>query len=156
MKKRILIFLTIAVIAVIFVHSSMTADTSAVESDTAFELFRTFAQAINLPNFLTATSIRKVAHFIEFSIFGILLTSAIKAKCGKIKPHIFTILFFLLFVPVIDELIQVFSDGRTSNVSDILLDFSGGVFGFLLISLIYALARRLHNKDKHSATVKIK
>ncbi|MBQ2212362.1 MAG: VanZ family protein [Ruminococcus sp.] len=62
------------------------------------------------------------------------------------KKNIFCILFFLLAVPVTDETIQYFSEGRTPLVRDVLLDFSGGLFGllicFLFVCIISAIKKR--------------
>ena len=55
---------------------------------------------------------------------------------------VFMILFCLLSTAVVDEFIQSFT-GRTSNVKDILIDFSGAVVGVLLAVCIAAVVRRI-------------
>lgn len=146
MKKRVLLILTVIVVGVIFFHSSMSAADSTVESDSVFGLFDKIVEVLHMPNILTATSIRKVAHFVQFAVFGGLLTATVFAHCNNIKKELFKILFLLLAVPVIDEFIQCFSDGRSSLIKDVLLDFSGGIFGFVLLSVILILSRKTHSK----------
>lgn len=153
MKKHILLFLTVALTAIIFIHSSMSAEISTAESDTALGILERLLQLVHIPSFFTSASIRKAAHFVQFAAFGTLLTCTSVAYCGRIKPQIFRILFFMLAVPVTDEFIQYFSVGRSSQVSDVLLDFSGCITGLLLVIAILAVIHRLHN-SKERKTMK--
>lgn len=148
MKKHILLFLTVALTAIIFIHSSMSAEMSTAESDTALGILEQLSQLVHIPNLFTPASIRKAAHFVQFAAFGALLTCTSVAYCGRIKPQIFRILFFMLAVPVTDEFIQYFSAGRSSQVSDVLLDFSGCITGLLLVTAILTVIHRLHKRKK--------
>ncbi len=78
--------------------------------------------------------VRKNAHFFQYLIFSILLCSAIRQFKLRKSSEIFLLLFLLLFFPVIDEVIQKYVPGRTSNVSDVIIDFSGGVLGILIFN----------------------
>lgn len=148
MKKYIILFVTIAFTSVIFIHSSMSAETSTVESDAAFSMWDSISQFVHIPNFLTAISIRKAAHFVQFTVFGILLTSTVISFCGNIKNQIFKILFFLLAVPVTDEFIQYFPEGRSAQVSDVVLDFSGCIMGLAVTAAVFAFfVMKKHRKS---------
>lgn len=126
----------------------MSAETSTVESDAAFSMWDSISQFVHIPNFLTAISIRKVAHFVQFMVFGILLTSTVISFWGNIKAQIFKILFFLLAVPVVDEFIQYFPEGRSAQVSDVVLDFSGCIVGFAVTAAVFAfLVINKHRKS---------
>ena len=83
--------------------------------------------------------VRKTAHFLEFFILGASLTviSFIIEK-KFLSPWIFMPMFFTLAAAVADEFVQSFT-GRTSLVSDIVIDFSGGFSGILLITIIYTI-----------------
>ena len=73
--------------------------------------------------------VRKNAHFVQYLILSILLCAVVKhLKLDKVSK-IFLLLFLLLFFPVIDEFIQNYIPGQTSNILDILIDFSGGILG---------------------------
>lgn len=146
MKKHILLFFTVLFTAVIFTHSSMSAAASTVESDAAFGLWEQITMFLHMPAFLTAISIRKAAHFVQFAAFGVLLSNTVLAYCGNIKNEIFKILFFLLAVPVIDEFIQYFAEGRSAQVSDVLLDFSGCVTGLICVAVILKIIDRRRKK----------
>ena len=138
MKKKILLIITVLITAVIFIHSSIPAVESTVESDAAYGLLDGVTEFLHLPNLFTAVTIRKLAHFLEFAVYGFFLTATVKAHCTALKSEVFKILFFLLCVPVTDETIQYFPAGRSAQVSDVLLDFSGGLFGFLCMVILIA------------------
>lgn len=69
--------------------------------------------------------IRKLAHFCEFALLGLLLCHSFSALGVSNRTATGYILFLALLVAVIDEYIQAFSPGRASRVKDVLLDFSG-------------------------------
>lgn len=80
--------------------------------------------------------VRKFAHVFEFSLLGFsvfLLCFYLKRLFNK--SFLGTCLFYILFIACIDEYIQLFI-GRTSSVKDILLDFTGGIFG-IVIAIIF-------------------
>ena len=151
MKKKILLIITVVIAAVIFFHSSMPATESTVESDGAYSILDGFTSFFHLPNLFNAVTIRKLAHFAEYAIYGFFLSATIKAYCGGLKSEVFKVLFLLLSVPVIDEWIQYFPAGRSAQVSDVILDFSGGVFGLIcLVVLVYIVSRVRLRKGKRS------
>ncbi len=150
MKKRILLIITILIAAFIFIHSSIPAVDSTVESDAAFGVLDRLTALLNLPNLFNAITIRKLAHFAEFAVFGFFLSATVRSYGGSFTRELFKILFFLLAVPVTDETIQFFPEGRSAQVSDVLLDFSGAVFGFLCLALLWAIVTKIHNHNKES------
>ncbi len=79
------------------------------------------------------TLIRKLAHFAEFMLLGIELTILVYRllKRSLVLPP-----FCGLLVAVYDETLQLFSDGRSSQVSDVWIDFGGVLVGFLFVFLI--------------------
>lgn len=70
-------------------------------------------------------TIRKLAHFCEFAVLAWLWCQTFAYfHVGNRTANGYVLLFCLL-TAVIDEYIQLFSLGRSSQVSDVLLDFSG-------------------------------
>lgn len=69
--------------------------------------------------------IRKLAHFCEFALLGLLLCHSFSALGVSNRTATGYILFLALFAAVLDEYIQSFSPGRACRVTDVLLDFSG-------------------------------
>ena len=79
--------------------------------------------------------IRKTAHFTEYFVQALLLCNAFKAdRTDHRNSHGF-ILFLSLLTAVLDEYIQLFSPGRSGQVTDIMLDFSGAFSGWLASQL---------------------
>ena len=81
--------------------------------------------------------IRKSAHFLEFAALGFLLTTF----CGCGKKMLFALPIGLL-VAAADEFHQTFSAGRAAMLPDVLLDFSGVLFGFAIVFLCTILAEK--------------
>lgn len=80
--------------------------------------------------------VRKIAHFVEFAVLGSAV-GMLLVSLKKLWNRTFYGfgLFYLISVAVSDEFIQKFFD-RGSSVSDIVLDFSGAVFGVVFVLLI--------------------
>lgn len=152
MKKRILLLFTIIIIASIFIHSAMPGNESQTESDSVFLIFDRILTFLHLPNLFNEGTIRKLAHFVEFSFLGFFLSATVHAYSG-FKNQIFKILFFILAVPVADEFLQYFSEGRSSQVRDVLLDFSGGLFGFFTLWVLTLIIGSVKKKKSVSDKV---
>lgn len=79
--------------------------------------------------------VRKIAHFSEFAILGILLrwlfAMVIKAKL----PRFFLPLCCGMACAVIDEFIQFFTPGRVCSFWDMCTDWSGVLIGVSLLTL---------------------
>lgn len=91
-------------------------------------------------------TVRKIAHFSEFLLLGVLY-SLVKFKIdGKsFSLLIFLPLFCTLLTAVADEFIQSFT-GRGSMVSDVLIDFSGATVGTLSAHTVcHILHKRQHS-----------
>ena len=87
--------------------------------------------------------IRKAAHFTEYALFSLFFAQF----CGKMRwNNVVFPLFISLFVAVSDEFLQSFT-GRGSSVRDIVLDFSGALFGFCIVWL---LSRKFLKKENEN------
>jgi len=91
--------------------------------------------------------VRKLAHFSEYCLFGIECTIAMAVLSKRVlSPYIWADLFAVLMVAVIDEFVQTFV-GRTSLVSDVLIDFSGALVGILIALVVVGIVFRLNRGD---------
>ncbi|MDO4882818.1 MAG: VanZ family protein, partial [Oscillospiraceae bacterium] len=126
-----------------------SAADSTVESEGVLDIVARFFQSFGFPLEMTDHIIRKLAHFSEFALIGGLLTSC-AYSFDRFKPYryIFTVLFTGLFTAVIDEAIQLFSDGRSGQITDVLLDFSGVLTGTLIMLLFYKIYINIRTKSK--------
>ncbi len=79
---------------------------------------------------------RKAAHVIEFAALGISIGHVFLCIYKKEKKIFVSLpLLLVLFVAVTDEFIQGFN-GRTSKVTDVLIDFAGSAGGLLVALMI--------------------
>lgn len=142
LKAIILIILTLCVVAFIFMHSLTPATLSAEESGAVTDWLSKL-----LPFQLTDHIVRKLAHFTEYSVLGFLTSFTVYSFFKKPTGGIFIKLFFTIFTAVIDETIQLNISGRSGQVTDVLLDFSGAVTG-IIISTLLILIYLLYKKRK--------
>lgn len=113
-------------VGIIFYNSSLPLRHSSQLSGWVTALTQLLAQHLDIR--LTGDvehHIRKLAHFCEFALLGLLLCHSFSAWGVPKLTATGYILFLALLVAVIDEYIQAFSPGRASRVKDVLLDFSG-------------------------------
>lgn len=143
LRFRIIIFsLTVFMIAFAFVHSSMPSEISGEESQSVVDFLYEFFASIGIT--LTDHIVRKAAHFTEYTAIGMLLLSC-AYSFDRVKPQRYyaQVLFAGLAVPVCDETIQLNVDGRSGQISDVLLDFSGVLTGVLIMFSVYVLYRKI-------------
>ena len=113
-------------VGIIFYNSSLPLRQSSQLSGWVSALTQLLAQHLDIR--LTGDvehHIRKLAHFCEFALLGLLLCHSFSALGVSNRTATGYILFLALFAAVLDEYIQSFSPGRASRVKDVLLDFSG-------------------------------
>lgn len=113
-------------VGIIFYNSSLPLRQSSQLSGWVTALTQLLAQHLDIR--LTGDvehHIRKLAHFCEFALLGLLLCYSFSALGVSNRTATGYILFLALFAAVLDEYIQSFSPGRASRVKDVLLDFSG-------------------------------
>lgn len=79
--------------------------------------------------------VRKSAHFFEYGVLGGLAFWMFQGFRSTFWNQVIYSLFMILSVAVMDEYLQSFV-ARTASVSDILIDFSGGITGILILYLI--------------------
>ncbi len=126
-------WLAVAVcMAAIFFFSSQSGDNSQTLSDN-------FAFMMHFYKY--AAAIRKIAHYLEFTALGALLSSAFYFTFEKQKP-LYSFAIGLLYA-VSDEIHQLFVDGRACRVFDVFIDSLGVVSGIIFIWVVLFLFDRL-------------
>lgn len=141
-KKLFLLLLTLFCIAFIWINSSMNGDESSSISSGVLGLINTLITGFGIRSELSEYIIRKAAHFTEYTILGLLLTTDFIIWKFDIKKQWFLIPFAGMFTAVIDETIQLFPEGRVSSLIDVWIDFSGIVLGFILVMIWNVFIRR--------------
>lgn len=141
-----MVILTAGCIVFILSNSLKPASVSGPDSQGIADVINGFFKNINIDIVLTNHILRKTAHFAEFFLLGIITASTFRVFTKTPCKNIFTILFIGLATAVSDESIQLFIDGRGSQVSDILLDFTGALTGTLIALLFYTILAHCKRK----------
>ena len=156
----ITVILALLINAYIIMHSCLNGSQSTEASsgviETTEEIINNIKPGtINESNYSDfATFIRKAfGHFGLFAISGFLTSLAVflsiyPFKWSKYYMPIILSLEFGLLMGLVTEFIQLNVNGRSGELTDVLIDFSGYIFGFLLIFLIlFLIIRHLNKKE---------
>ena len=146
-KRLIMTLLCVAAVISIFSRSAMSAEASTEESNPFVEGINAFLSSIGLSLTVTEKFVRKLAHFTEYAALGALLSVTVSLYISKRLRVFLTTLAIGLGIAVCDELIQLFPSGRSCEVKDMLIDFSGVAFAALIIQGIWSLILR-HRRKK--------
>lgn len=138
MKKVFNIILLIIWIIVIFSLSNDSGLKSTGKSDQVVHIVKNI---INIQNEDSLTLIiRKLAHFTEYLILGLLIINVLKDYSKiTIKLVLFSILLALIYA-LSDEFHQLFIKSRNGNILDVLIDILGSTIGISIYFLKYKIA----------------
>lgn len=145
--RLILTLLSVLAVSAIFYNSSLDAVTSTTQSDPLVDGINAFFKSIGLPITVDDFIVRKAAHFSEYGVLGVLLSVTVYLYAQKRWKSFFITLPIGAGVAVCDELIQMFPAGRSCEVRDMLIDFSGVLCAALIMQLILYLIER-HKRKK--------
>ena len=133
----------------IFRNSLMIAETSsALSAKVAYRLIAVINRYGFYIDFFTFHHyVRKLAHFAEFAGLGFLVTMAMHI-CPLFKSRFLNFVLFLIAIPAIDETIQRYVDGRSSQYFDMVIDGGGFLFGGLVCYILILIIRDLFFRKK--------
>lgn len=86
--------------------------------------------------------VRKIAHFSIYALCGILLICLMLTFRIKNIIRIGISFSFGIIYAISDEIHQSFIPGRSAQLTDVLIDTSGVIFGIVLVLLIYTLIKK--------------
>lgn len=134
MKRRVLTGLIVLNLIFIWGNSAMPGDASSEVSGGILECLT------GVFPFLAAdwahNLIRKLAHFSEFALLGVLVGWRYRLEKERIPP---VLACAGLVVACVDETIQIFSPGRGSSLLDVWLDTAGFAAGLAMLVLVTML-----------------
>ena len=130
MKKYFKLILVIIWMIFIFMMSAF----SATESGSQSYLIATFVgKLFHIKNItLLIFIIRKLAHFTEFLILGILVSNWLKNYNKKLCLSVFICTIYAIS----DEVHQIFVPGRSCEVRDMLIDVLGAIIGIFIFTIL--------------------
>ena len=139
--RVIFTFALIACIAFIFRNSLETGTQSSMRSQELMAVLNELLGKVHLGP-LSEHTIRKLAHFAEFTMEGFLLMLCLRVYTAHFVRHMSWPLLGGMTTALTDETIQRFIPNRTSSVTDVWIDMAGVVCG-LFVALIILLIVRL-------------
>ena len=152
--RVIFTFALIACIVFIFSNSMQIGDVSESASGRVLLLMKKVFTRLGMPgvaNHLTDHIVRKLAHFCEYTLEGFLLMLCMRVYSRHPLRHITVPMLGGVLTALTDETIQLFSEGRSSQVTDVWLD-SAGVLAGILVAIVLLLACEglyYHIKRRH-------
>lgn len=148
--KRIISFMILVLwMGVIFSFSAKVATESGAQSSGVVRLIEDFLEKI-FPKARNISAeewhsfeilLRKTAHGVIYFVLGILCANFI-ASCAVHRKTVISAAICLIYA-ISDEIHQVFVPGRSGQISDVIIDFSGSIIGIYLFILIF---RRLTDR----------
>lgn len=130
MKNKINILLVLLWMILIFIMSSFNSTESSNQSGFIVNIISGIFNINNIE--LLSLIIRKLAHFTEYFILGILTYNMFDSYN---KKAYISIIICILYA-ISDEIHQIFVPGRSCQIMDITIDTLGSLLGIYLLLFI--------------------
>ena len=141
--RIVLIILIILWAILVFGMSNQQGEASSGLSRKITALFFKTEEQIGL----VEPYVRKVAHFSEYAIGGILFLNLFLTYEWSDKRRIITSVLLGIWYAIFDEIHQLFVPERSGNIIDVFIDSLGICFGVCFMMLIYKIFKK-HQKKK--------
>ena len=143
-KKKVLSWvLLISWLLIIFLFSNQTGPESSNVSNEVLKIIEDITH-IPLTSDLASFVIRKLAHFTEYAILGILCANLLKNYQKLTYKNLIWIFLCCALYAASDEFHQMFVGGRAPRLLDVAIDSCGSAVGILSYFQIF-----LYKKNKH-------
>ena len=158
MKRKIFIFLALAIMVLIFRFSMQdSSESSGISSKLTEFILNRFIRnygdmsAEEKKNLLKTAEhiIRKLAHFSVYTVLGFCMSSAIGKRKFLTGGSLITVSVGFAYA-CSDELHQYFVSGRSCRFTDVIIDTSGVVTGIIVSVALFRILDRFKQKFIHS------
>lgn len=142
----------IACIAFIFRNSLQEGALSSARSQAVMRFLNELLDHVGLGP-LSEHTVRKLAHFAEFTLEGFLLMLCLRVYTSHFVRHVSWPLLGGMSTALMDETIQRFIPNRSSQVTDVWIDMAGvvcGLFVALILLLIVRVISAFHRIKKEN------
>ena len=146
LKTVILIIIVLMAVIFIYMNSMATAMTSTQQSYIVLDFIYPFIEKLGLENINVIFYVRKSAHILEFAFLGFCVSLVINHISDKKYKCISLGLPICMFIALIDETIQLFSEGRAGLVSDIWIDTFGSLIGIIVFFICLYIYKLIFKK----------
>ena len=157
-KDKVLIILAIIWMGVIFMFSAQVSDESKSSSNKVTSAVVNTVISIKKENISEEKRqkiiedktfiVRKTAHFTEYFILGLILILYLQTKEKLATKYIILAIIFCVLYATSDEIHQLFVDGRSCKIIDILIDTCGSSLAILGFTSIYKLTTNLKKQKE--------
>lgn len=157
-KDKVLIVLAIIWMGVIFMFSAQVSDESKSSSNKVTSAVVNTVISIKKENISEEKRqkiiedktfiVRKTAHFTEYFILGLILILYLQTKEKLATKYIILAIIFCVLYATSDEIHQLFVDGRSCKIIDILIDTCGSSLAILGFTSIYKLTTNLKKQKE--------
>lgn len=157
-KDKVLIILAIIWMGVIFMFSAQVSDESKSSSNKVTSAVVNTVISIKKENISEEKRqkiiedktfiVRKTAHFTEYFILGLILILYLQTKEKLAAKYIILAIIFCVLYATGDEIHQLFVDGRSCKIMDILIDTCGSSLAILGFTSIYKLTTNLKKQKE--------
>ena len=141
-RLRLCVALIVCNIAVIWGNSLLPASVSAAISGFISNLLGAVLNGLGAASHGEGP-LRKLAHFLEFTSFGLLLGWHI--SMGRTKKWILPTILTGVSVACVDETLQRFTPGRAPRITDVGIDTAGLLLGISLLLLGKYISKKKQN-----------
>ena len=140
MKKKISILLVILWMVFIFVMSSFSSTESSNQSNFIVNII---VSIFNIDNVnLVTLIVRKLAHFGEYFILGVLMSSALNTH----SKNIFIGIALCFIYAITDEIHQLFIPGRSGQILDVCIDTLGSITSIIIFYIFKNIKNKIIRK----------
>lgn len=150
--RLLLVLCIIATVTFIFYNSTLPPEQSSEQSGAIGDIIAGIIPPDTTLGAFLQTYLRKIAHFTEFGLLGMLVTFLLLLSEEKKLRHITYSFTFAMTVGLADETIQIFS-ARGPQVEDVLVDVGGyiffGILTFLAVGLIALIRAAVRHKRNY-------
>ncbi len=145
-RSTLLLVLALAVTAWIFSNSLQPAVVSSGESMSLLRYIQPIFTFFGIPEAYCHTLLRKLAHFSEFGLVGVLWTALAYDRGAGSWRGALGCAAAGLFIALVDETLQLFVPGRSGMVADLWVDLAGAAAGTLAALVLRMLLQRRNHK----------
>ena len=143
MKKSLSIILVLLWLSVVYGMSSFDATASQSQSNIIVNIINELFNISDINTINTISFIiRKIAHFSEYFILGMLMYNMMH----NFNKKYYIAMIICILCASLDELYQSFIPGRSSKILDVIIDSSGAILGVYSLYLFLKYKHKLISK----------
>lgn len=143
--RIIILFFLLVNFAIIFMFSNQEAKESGNISSKIARMIE--QKIIRKSGGRTEKVIRKMAHFSIYASLGFLLMGLMSTYVISQRKRFLISLSIGVLYAISDEIHQIFVPGRASQITDVMLDSMGILFGILVTLTIVEIRQKIKNKN---------